>query len=381
MLPFFVHAQEFPNYAIQAILARDGTLGIEEHFTFDYGQEGNHGVLREVPLFTPGKNASPLTFHFISVADKAGVPYKHDASGGGNVALIRVGDKDVVLTGPHYYDLRYSLSGAATENTLRWQITTPVKEVVKKFQADVYFTIPVPPVTATGTCAFVPQRGGRECVLTPLIKEDKLYGYRISAENVSKEGVVLQLQYPRGLVEPPKVITRDTPKEFPKYVWPALLGIVFLVLLAVILWHYREHIKRWQVERKKPVHFPDTYSYLARAMAQNGHIVPKDIIATVTDLTARGYIILAPIAHPVGEYEFIDYALNIPELEFPLGSEGALLRSFEGGVDSFDGWLRDDLQKHILLIEDAARKEIEHVVLLRSDETLPDLPGFKSERY
>ncbi|HXK38086.1 MAG TPA: DUF2207 domain-containing protein [Candidatus Paceibacterota bacterium] len=383
VFPIFVHAAEFPNYAVQAILGRDGLLGVEEHFTFDFGVDGNHGVIREIPLLSGGKSGAPITFHMLSVANKAGLPYKFDASSGGNVALVRIGDKDVILKGPHYYDFRYTLNGLATNTGLRWQITTPVKEVMKKFQADIYFSIPVPPVTATGTCSFTPGRTSGGCLLKPLIKDDKLYGFRLNIDNLTKDGVVVEISYPRGLVELPAVTTRDTPRALPQYMWYILATLVFTVLLAALLWKNRKYIADWRAERKKPVLFPDAYSYLTRAVAGHGYISKKDIIAAITDLTARGYLTLSPIPHPVGEYEFIDYALQVPVLELPAGAEGALLSVImeSSGIASLDDWLTKDFAQHRENIEEAARSEIEGIVLLRSDEPLPDLPGFKSERY
>lgn len=383
LTPFFAFAQEFTNYAIQGILGRDGILGVEEHFTFDFGKEGSHGVMREIPLWTGGAKPSPITFHMISVSDKEGIPYKHDASSGGNVALVRIGDKDVVLSGSHYYDLRYTLSGVATDHELKWQIITPVKETMGRFQADLYFTMPVPVITSTSSCAFVPNRFNNVCRVQQLIKDDKLYGYRVSAEHLSKEGIVLSVKYPKGLITPPLVATRDTPKEFPKYLWYLGYGTLFFVLLALVLWYERAHIMKWREERKKPVVLPDTYSYLARAVAQAGHIAPKDIIATTTDLVARGYLTLTPIANPVGEFEFIDYAIEVSTDEFPVGSEGALLDDIRtrGGIRSLDTWLRDVSNGQAATIEAAAKMEVEGVILLHSDEQLPDLPGFRSERF
>lgn len=383
VLPIFVYAQEFTNFAAQAILGRDGTLGVEEHFTFDFGTIGGHGVLRELPLLYGGKNPLQISFHMISAADKDGVPYKHDATGGGNIALMRVGDKDIIQKGSHYYDLRYTLSGLASDHALRWQITTPVKEMMKKFQADVYFTMPVPPITATGTCEYIPNRTNRNCSLQSLIKEGKLYGFRVSAENVSREGIIMEISYPKGLISPPVIEAHEAPKQFPKYIWPSLVILVFFGLLSFVLWKKRDAIARWREERKKPVVIPDTYSYLARAMSSAGYIAPKDVIATVVDLTARGYVTLSPIAHPVGEFEFIDYALLASSVNLPEGSEGKLLEIIiaSSGISSLDTWLHSTYAEHRAEIEEAARNEVIGVVLLQSDEKLPDLPGFKSERF
>lgn len=383
ILPVFVHAEEFSGFSVRAIMGRDGTVGIEEHFIFDFAPSGSHGVVREIPLFAYGKNGAPLNFHFLSVTDKNGVPYKSEVSSGGNIAVIKIGDKDALVHGSHYYDLRYTLSGIASDHALNWQIFTPVKESIGKLQADIYFPIPVPDIAATATCMFVPNKVNRACVPESLIKEKRLYGYRISAEHISKDGLVLSVNYPRGLIVPPEVDTRDTTYKIPSYVWYLLTALLFFLLLAIILWQYRRQIHSWREERKKPVVFPDTYSYLARALARNGQIAPRDIIATIADLTARGYIVLSPIANPVGEFEFIDYALTIPLAELPHGSEGALLTLIGSGegVSSLDAWLAQDLSQYSTLIEDAARREVDGIVLLQSDESLPDLPGFKSDRF
>ena len=181
LVPVFVHAQEFSGFSVRAIVGRDGTVGVEEHFVFDFGAAGSHGVVREIPLISSGKTKTPIDFHFISVSDKTGIPYKAEVSSGGNIALVKIGDRDMLVRGSHYYDLRYTLSGIADDHALRWQIFTPIKESIGKIQADLYFPIPIPDITATATCMFVPNRGGRSCVAEPLAKEKRLYGYRISA--------------------------------------------------------------------------------------------------------------------------------------------------------------------------------------------------------
>lgn len=383
LLPVLAHAQDFSGFSARAIVGRDGTLGVEEHFVFDFDAKGSHGVVREIPLISSGKTDAPLIFHFISVTDKSGVPYKAEVSSGGNIALVKIGDQDTLVQGSHYYDLRYTLSGVADDHTLRWQVFTPIKESIGKLQADLYFPIPIPDVAATATCMFVPNRGERTCVPEPLVKDKRLYGYRISAEHISKDGLVLSVNYPRGLIVPPEVDTRDTAYKMPAYMWYVIAVLAFGVLLAGVLWRYRTHIAHWREERKKPVVFPDTYSYLARAIAQSGHVTPRDIIASIADLTARGYIVLSPIAHPVGEFEFIDYALVVPVADLPQGSEGALLDIIvtREGIASLNSWLSGALADHLPAIEEAARREVEGFVLLKSDETLPDLPGFKSERF
>jgi hypothetical protein len=382
-LPVLSYAQDFSGFAVQAMLGRDGTLGIEEHFIFEPTDSGYHGVVREIPLFSSGKDPHAITFHMVSVSDKTYHPYKYDASSGGNVALVKIGDPDVILKGSHYYDFRYTLSGLATNNSLRWQIITPVIEPIKKFQADLYFPLPVPVVTATSSCAYIPDRTGRGCTVQPLVKDAKLYGYRISAENVVKDGLMLEVHYPRGLVEPPLVKTHDAPWHVPAYVWYLFSFILFFSILSYILWHFRVHIVKWREERKKPVVLPDTYAYLSRAAAAGRPIAPRDILATIADLTARGYIELSPIAHPVGEFEFIDYALNVPTADLPGGAEGVLLEIIteHGGISSLNEWLKKDYAEDLPRISLAAQKEVEGVVLLHSDEPLPDLPGFKSERF
>ncbi len=382
MLPSFAFAGEFTSFAAQAMLGRDGTIGVEEHLIFDFGKSGSHGIIREIPLYVGPFDRSIATMHMLFVGDKTGTPYHYDASSGGNVGVIRIGDKDTLLTDKHYFDVRYVLNGLASEQRLRWQVMSPVSEQINAFRSDIYFPVPIPPVTATGTCAFVPDRMHHTCALQSLIKDGRLYGFRVSADKVVKEGVLMDITYPRGLIQLPVVHTIDTKQKTPIVVWYLLISVLFAGLLSLVLWYHRGRILEWIDERKKPAVLPDLYSYVARAVAAEGRVTKRAVISTIVDLSARGYLNLSPIAHPVGEFEFIDYDIEVVADTEMEGTEGVLLSLLrDSSGRSLDTILHTDFDHVAEALKLAAESEIAGIILLKSDERLPDLPGFKSERF
>lgn len=374
--PFFAFAavDEYSAFSVRGVLGKDGALSVDEQFIYDYGNQPRHGLYRNIPLIL---HEDGLNFDIQSVAvtNQDGTPYQHETAGGGNIAQIKIGSPNITLTGTHYYNLTYTLVGIGGLQNTEWRIANPMKEHIAKFQADIFFPLPIPQQLATGTCAFLPDRNNSGCKLEPLLKKEYVLGYRIAAENINEEEITVTVGYPKGLISPRIDAQKQT--KAPRYLMPVLLISVILLFTSGALWFFRKDIMHWLHERKKPIVHPGEYSYLTRAIAYNNKIARNDVVATIADLAERGYLMITPYAHPVGLNEFVDYSVEVLDRDTLKGAEAALVAVMDENISSLADWITKEYPSHAERIVAAATSELENIRLLKDEGDIPWPMGFK----
>ena len=125
-----VWAQEqIQNFDTQIIINQDGTIGVEERITYDFGSLEKHGIYRNIPYIKTNKEGKKfkLEFENFSVTDETGSRYKYDKSVSSGKINLKIGDADKTITGVHNYIIRYRVSGALTyfsdHDELYWNVT------------------------------------------------------------------------------------------------------------------------------------------------------------------------------------------------------------------------------------------------------------------
>jgi hypothetical protein len=338
-------------------------LSINEEFIFDYALSPRRGIIRSIPLVLD-EHGRHFTLSSLSVTDKAATPYPFEHVSGGNIATIKVGDPTKALTGTHYYDIKYTLKNVAGETDLKWTILSPVREPIRKFQADIYFPIPVPEQTATATCAFAPIGG--ECIVFPLSKSGLTAGYRIATEMIKGQSITVALRYPQNLIIPENQKTRGTSSI--SFLSVALVSGVF-GSVTYYTWTHRSRLLRIIsrfITRSSP---RESFSYLVRAYAVKNTLEKEDIVATVADLIERGYL----GANPRGEH---DYVIFHASEDRPEGAEGYLYTLFSQDGISLAEWLSGEFDQQKSILEGYVQKELLGVTLHGEDESLPTLKNF-----
>lgn len=356
--------QNYAAFSVKALLTQTGSLSVNEQFIFDYGITEKHGIIRTIPLILT-EGGRTFLFDAISVTDKNSSPYKYEISKGGNIATIKIGNPALVLTGTHYYDVKYTLNHVGSASEATWKIVTPMKENIERFQADFYLPVPVPVQTSTSTCGFDPDSG--RCVVIPLSKSGLVAGYRISANNLKGQGITLTVKYPFGLVT--EVKQTGYSKKFVAGALVVLFGFGWGVFL---LYKRKNKIKKMVIRLLSKKKDAEEYSYLSRAVAYRNEITERDVLATLCDLEERGYILLTPTSETETEYKIERTAEDLPP-----GPEALLISTLGEDPVLLSHWYTELYPKIKDEILHAAETEVQGVVLTGESHSMPSLRNFK----
>jgi len=125
------HADEgwtITQLAIEYAVAKDGTITATETIRADFGSLQKHGIFRyfyeRVPCGDPIAGAQqPIygcpsgynreyTYHIDSVTRLDGSKWKYEVSRGTGKVTVKIGDADILISGPQDYVISYTLRGA-----------------------------------------------------------------------------------------------------------------------------------------------------------------------------------------------------------------------------------------------------------------------------
>jgi uncharacterized protein (TIGR04222 family) len=151
--------ESLQSMTIVAAVSPNGDLQVQEQITWNFGNPltPRHGIFRYVPQRVPWTNAPPKgaekgdTFERVTVvnwdgASSSTAPADSNVSttkfGDSEFSVLKIGRADTTVTGVHTYNLRYRISGAVVENSLRFSLTgagwtVPVNEVVARIIAPI----------------------------------------------------------------------------------------------------------------------------------------------------------------------------------------------------------------------------------------------------
>ncbi len=374
--PIFSYAaDEYSAFSVNAYLKQNGELSINEEFIFDYGDVKKHGLFRTIPLvYNESQNWFEL--QSVSVKNKNNEPYLFETTSAGNVAKIKIGDPNISLTGTHYYNLSYSLLNVGGNNSVDWKVISKIREPIAKLMAHIYLPKPILVDGVSATCTFLPSENTKKCELIPLVKSGYIAGYKLYLENVTNEEVLISVVYQSGLVFS-GVEDKSKILVISKKIIINIIILIFMTIIGFIIFFFRKRIIIIYKKLRKEVVPPDSYSYLARAMAYNKRIEIDDVIATLIDLSERGYVYLEQQPVPAGANELIDYSIEVLSNDLPEGSEKYLLESTGSTLASLYSWLMNDFRNHKQYLEKLALSEINEVNILKTSDELPKLIGFR----
>ena len=157
----------------------------------------------------------------------------------------------------------------------------------------------------------------------------------------------------------------------------AISSFFVFAIVLVIMFTFRKKLQLLYNKYKKDSVRPDKYSYLSRAISYNNLIGADDIVATIIDLNERGYIELEQIAGEVGINEFIDYSIEVISREIEDSSEKALLESFKDFEPSLHNYVVNIYPEFKEIITNLAKETVDNVTIVKTNEALPKLIGFR----
>jgi uncharacterized protein (TIGR04222 family) len=106
-------AETIRDYRVRIQILPDGDLRVTERIAYDFGSQLRHGIFRSIPTrsyFDETRDrVMPVEVESVTATD---APADVDVSEEGSSTIIRVGDPDVEISGPHTYTLVYRVEGA-----------------------------------------------------------------------------------------------------------------------------------------------------------------------------------------------------------------------------------------------------------------------------
>lgn len=141
------YSEKITSFGVDANLRADGSMGIKETITYDFGVNQKHGIYRYIPIEYKGRVGSKRqSLGHIIVTDNTGNNIPFERSGEGNSEVIKIGNADELVTGTQIYKISYTLSHMVSSNTdsdrLFWDAigtgwNVPINNVVIKLSDSV----------------------------------------------------------------------------------------------------------------------------------------------------------------------------------------------------------------------------------------------------
>ena len=342
-------AQDFEaitNYRVVAEVAADSSMVITEEITWDPGPNERRGIIRD--LVTEDRLEGGMLrvygVELISVTrDGAAVTYTEDDSQGH--LSLRIGDEDIVITGPHTFRIQYRVTNALDVLTAE-DLASGAPPEVQPGDVELYWdfigkdwTFPIVQgeVTITGPAPALAATCYAET--TPLTK------CRVNLNGGPGGATTMQadLDYPGGLTG---VIAWD-PKAFTSVAPPdvqisreeqaaqrtgttasilaplCLLGVLGAIITAIVM----RRRNRGTVLAATPVRYtpPDGLRPAEIEAGLKDTVTSRGVAATLVDLAARGHVLLKE------------------EPDRPFHKEGMELTWTGSGKDALRGW-----EEHLL---------------------------------
>jgi uncharacterized membrane protein YgcG len=304
-------------------IAPDSTMTVREVIQVDFGSLRKHGIFRTIPL-RYRYNSSEDRFYRLevqSVTDGT-KPLTYDDSISSDNEVIKIGDPDVLVTGPQRYVITYTVFGAlnsfADHDELFWNVDGALWPVPKQL---VRATVHVPAGSLQKTACFQGAPGATEtCQRT---ESDPIAEFSSTRQLGSGEEMSIVTALDKGAVTVPPPLLEARQREFPQdafEVTPWAIGLSALLTalgVGLVGWNWwnhgrdRAYLTQYyhapgqpaERERTQPLFAAETLVVefgppQKMRPGQLGLILDesadtKDVTATIVDLAVRGYLTIA----------------------------------------------------------------------------------------
>ena len=326
------HADEgwvITSFHSDIAIAPDSTLTVTEDIRVDFGSLQKHGIFRTIPLRYRynDKQDRYYLLEVRSVTDGTN-PLLYDDSADSNNEVIKIGDPNVLVSGPQRYVITYSVAGAmnffSQHDELFWNVDGALWPVPK---TEVTATIHLPSGSLEKSSCYQGPVGSTETCTTTNGSDHVDFGSTRQLGSGEEMSVVVALN-PEGVTVPPPMLEARQ-RQFPQDAFdltPLTVGlfvILTLLGLGLVAWnwwvhgrdrayltqHYLANVPSAttaaaaEPERTSPLFRTETLVVEFGAPqdmrpAQLGLILDesadtKDVTATIVDLAVRGYLTIA----------------------------------------------------------------------------------------
>ncbi len=297
MLCVPARAELIRSFNSEIRLEKNATLDVTETIAMDFQSTPRHGIFRHIPVrYDRHGGAYTVEFRLVSVTDEAGSPLKFSDKRQGREVNIRIGDPDTVITGLHTYKLHYTVRRAVNffdgAPELYWNVTG--SEWPYPIEHATATVIPPEGVSKADlrTTSYVGPPGSTATGQIDWSGDDPVFTAPQVLQPASEMTIVVG--FPKGSVVPPSLLEEIW--WFIRDWWPLVVFPALAIVWAFLKWSAagRDENAGQQaigVEWEPPKDLTP---------AEVGTLIDEscdtpDIIATLIDLAARGWLTIHEI--------------------------------------------------------------------------------------
>jgi len=298
------------------------SMTVVEDIQVDFGDLQKHGIFRTIPLRYHYSDSQDRYYSLSveSVTDGTrSIPYADSIDSDNEV--IKIGDPDVLVSGPQRYVITYTVEGAlnsfSDHDEIFWNVDGALWPVAKE---KVSATVHLPAGSLQNAACYQGPPGSTEKCEFTLADPTAHYSSTRTLGSGEEMSIVVGLLSGAVQVPPPQLEARA--RRFPQDAFdlnPLTIGLALLVLvggIGLVIWNWmlhgrdREYLTQFYLTNDPREHPAPAFAHEAVAVefeppqkarpAELGLILdesadPKDVTATIVDLAVRGYMTIAEV--------------------------------------------------------------------------------------
>ena len=369
------HAEKIRSFDSVVRANKDASLDVSETIVYDFEDASKHGIYRDIPIsYQRNGGKYTLRWKVESVGDGANTarPYalEHDYGTDGEVLRIRVGDKDTLVSGVQTYVFKLKFWRAINwidgAPEVYWNATGNLWPVPIQ-AATARLTVPAGvAVSQIKTTSYRGKLGDKTPATVKKVGDSILY----STENLAPyQGLTLVAGLPAGsITEPP---ANQSLRWFLADWW-SLFTFPLLAFVGMFgLWRARGRDVDGGLPAQVEWSPPRDMTPADVGTLLNERCDMTDILSTLIDLAARGYLVIEDLSTKGGvlglgattDYAFTRTNKSVP-LDAPLRAhEQIFLRGLFGSLDANAGRvtlasLKDRFYVHLPAIREAIYRDL-----------------------
>jgi len=387
------------------VINPDGTVDVVEDIRVDFGPLQKHGILRDIPVeyAYDADNNRHIDLDVISV-DDGERPVQYETTRQGAVLNLRIGDPDVLVSGPQRYRISYrilaGLNPQASWDELFWNVTGndwPVR--IHNASA----TVSAPAITEV-TCFQGPRGSTDECDASASANSAR---FTMTQPQPEGGGLTIVVAMPKGAVTvaPPTLVeVKSVEEQIRDFIGLGPVQIILAIVVGVaglaglLRYWWLAGRDRWlgdlqyltgdDRERRRPLFARDSVvrEYQPPAASRGGRRYRPaeigtllderadtlDVSATIVDLAVRGYLRITEVEKKTWLFGSTDYTL---EKLKPDDSDLLLYerKLFEGLFEDGDTVQMSDLKNEFYTTLAEVKKRL-YTQVVKSDGFFPHSP-------
>ena len=388
-------AETIRSFETEVRANKDASLDVSETIVYDFEGQSKHGIYRDIPIsYQRNGGKYTLRWKVESVSDGRNTarPYaiEHTYGTDGEVLRIRVGDKDVLVSGVQTYvfKLKYwrAINWFDGAPEVFWNATgnlwpVPIQAATARFTPP-----PGVDVSQIKTTSYRGALGSKTPATVKKVGDTILF----SAENLAPgEGLTLVAGLPAGSITKPPA-NQSLRWFFAD--WWSLFTFPLVAFVGMLgLWRARGRDVGGGLPAQVEWSPPKDMTPAEVGTLLNERCDMTDILSTLVDLAARGYLIIEDLSTKGGvlglgattDYAFTRTNQPIP-LDAPLRAhEQTFLRGLFGSTDAGAGRvtlasLKDRFYVHLPAIRDSIYRDLTDKKFFKSnpEKTRQDYIGY-----